>query len=165
MTKLVGRKAEIDTLQSAFERAAKGEAQVVDVVGEAGIGKSRLIFEFQKTLDKNVPFFTGLCIQYGRNINFLPVIDVVKAAFKVDEGMSEKEAGSLIEEQAIDHLAPMIPFYRSLLSLRVNDPEFKVLSPEGRKFGIFEAVKSILLATSSKLPLVSFLEDIHWIQL
>ena len=162
VTRLVGRRAEINTLQAAFERAANGEAQVVDVVGEAGIGKSRLIFEFQKTLDKNVPFFIGLCIQYGRNINFLPVTDVVKAAFKIDDGMSEKEAGNLLEEQAIDHLAPMIPFYRSLLSLPVDNPAFKALSPEGRKFGTFEAVKSILLFTSSKQPLVLFLEDIHW---
>ena len=162
MTRLVGRRAEINTLQSAFERAADGEAQVVDVVGEAGVGKSRLIFEFQKTLDQKVPFFTGLCIQYGRNINFLPVTDVVKAAFKIDEGMSEKEAGSLIEKQAIDHLAPMIPFYRSLLALPVDDPAFKALSPEGRKLGTFEAVKSILLAASSQQPLVLFLEDIHW---
>ena len=162
VTRLVGRKAEIDTLQAAFERAASGEAQVVDVVGEAGIGKSRLIFEFQKTLKRDVPFFTGLCIQYGRNINFLPVTDVVKAVFKIDEGMPEKEAGRLIEALAAEHLTPMIPFYRSLLSLQVDDPEFKVLSPEGRKFGTFEAVKNILLATSRKRPLVVFLEDIHW---
>jgi predicted ATPase len=146
----------------ALERARGGEAQVVDVVGEAGVGKSRLMYEFQRALGTDVTFLAGICIHYGRNINFLPVIDVVKAAFGIEEGMTEEEVGNRIEEKATGVLVPMIPFHRSLLSLRVDDPKFNALNPEGRKFGTFEAVKELLFALSEEKPLVVFLEDVHW---
>ncbi|NTV57956.1 MAG: AAA family ATPase, partial [Deltaproteobacteria bacterium] len=140
MTELVGRRLEMETLWGAFRKAKEGKGQVVDVVGEAGIGKSRLLYEFQKALGDDVKFLRGLCIQYGRNINFLPVIDIVKGAFGVEEARTEEDLCKRIEERATRNLAPMIPFYRSLLSLRVEDPMFKVLEPEGRKLGTFEAV-------------------------
>lgn len=163
MTELVGRRLEMETLWGAFRKAKEGKGQVVDVVGEAGIGKSRLLYEFQKALGDDVKFLRGLCIQYGRNINFLPVIDIVKGAFGVEEARTEEELGKQIEEEATQDLAPMIPFYRSLLSLRVEDPMFKVLEPEGRKLGTFEAVKKLLIALSRQKPLVVFVDDVHWL--
>jgi class 3 adenylate cyclase/tetratricopeptide (TPR) repeat protein len=162
MTDLVGRRPEMDALRSAYERVKGGEAKVVDVVGEAGVGKSRLVYEFQRVLGPDETFFTGICVPYGRNINFLPVIDVVKATFGIAEGMSEDEVGNRIRERAQNGLTPMIPFYRNLLSLKVEDPRFNVLDPEGRKFGTFEAVKDLLIAVSEEKPLVIFLEDVHW---
>jgi class 3 adenylate cyclase/tetratricopeptide (TPR) repeat protein len=162
ITELVGRRPEMEALRSVFERAKEGEGQVVDVVGEAGVGKSRLAYEFQKVLGKEATFLTGICVQHGRNINFLPVIDLVKAVFGIEEGMTEEEVGSQIEGRITENLAPMIPFYRSLLSLKVEDPLFKALNREGRKFGTFEAVKNILISLSEENPLVIFLEDVHW---
>jgi tetratricopeptide (TPR) repeat protein len=76
--------------------------------------------------------------------------------------MGEEEVGNQIKERAQNGLAPMIPFYRNLLSLKVDDPRFNVLDPEGRKFGTFEAVKNLLLAMNEEKPLVIFLEDVHW---
>ncbi|HME42441.1 MAG TPA: adenylate/guanylate cyclase domain-containing protein [Syntrophorhabdales bacterium] len=162
MTDLVGRRPEMEALQSAYERVKEGEAQVVGVVGEPGVGKSRLVYEFHKVLGGDETFLTGICVPYGRNINFLPVIDVVKTAFGIREGMREEEVGNRIMERAHNGLAPMIPFYRNLLSLKVEDPRFNTLDPEGRKYGTFEAVKDLLLAMSEEKPLVMFLEDVHW---
>jgi class 3 adenylate cyclase/tetratricopeptide (TPR) repeat protein len=162
VTALVGRRTEMASLRAAFERAESGEAQVVDVVGEAGVGKSRLVFEFKKNLHGNVKFLPGICQHYGKNINFLPVIDVVKAAFEIEEGMNEKNAGTKIDDKATAELASMIPFYRNLLSLKVDDPNFNALTPDGRKFGTFEAVKSLLFSLSKEKPLIVFLEDVHW---
>jgi len=162
VTELVGRLPEMETLQSLFEKVKTGEAQIVDVIGEAGIGKSRLVYEFRKALGNEARFLIGLCIQYGGNINFLPIKDIVKAAFGIEEDMSEKEARSRIENRAADNLASMIPFYQNLLSLRVEDQRFQTLEPEGRKFGTFEAVKDLLLALSREKPLVVFIEDVHW---
>jgi class 3 adenylate cyclase/tetratricopeptide (TPR) repeat protein len=163
MTKFVGRRPEIETLKTAFDRAKEGEAQVVDVVGEAGVGKSRLIYEFQNSIGSDAAILTGICVQYGRIINFLPVIDVVKAAFRIQVGMDEDEVGHQIAERSIGGLATMVPFYRNLLSLKVEDPQFNSLNPEGRKFGTFEAVKNLLLSLSTEKPLVLFIEDVHWI--
>jgi class 3 adenylate cyclase/tetratricopeptide (TPR) repeat protein len=163
MTKFVGRRPEIETLKTAFDRAKQGEPQVVDVVGEAGVGKSRLVYEFQKSIESDSTILTGICVQYGRIINFLPVIDVVKEAFGIREGMDEDKVGYQIAERSTGGLAAMIPFYRNLLSLKVEDPQFNSLNPEGRKFGTFEAVKNLLLSLITQKPLVLFIEDVHWI--
>ena len=163
VTEFVGRGPEMQALQAAFKKSKSGEAQIVDVVGEAGVGKSRLVYEFRESLGNGATFLTGICIHYGRNISFLPVIDVVKAAFGIVERMAEEDISRRIEEIAIDSLASMIPFYRNLLSLRVDDPILGLLDSEGRKFGTFEAVKDLLFTISKKKPLVLFLEDVHWV--
>ena len=121
VTELVGRRPEMESLLSAFERAKSAEGQVVDVVGEAGLGKSRLVYEFKKEIGGEVAFLTGVCTQYGQNVNYLPVIDIVKGAFGIEEGMAEEEVGNQIEEKSTNDMAQMIPFYRSLLSLKVDD--------------------------------------------
>ncbi|UCF84670.1 MAG: AAA family ATPase [Desulfobacteraceae bacterium] len=163
VTELVGRHDEMETLLAQVKRANNGEAQIVDVVGVAGVGKSRLVYELQKALGDQVTFLTGVCIQYGGNINFLPMIDVVKASFGIEEEMNEEEAGNRIEMKATGSRTPMIPFYRNLLSYKVDDPVFNNLQPDGRKFGMFEAVKDLLLALTQEKTLVLFLEDVHWI--
>jgi class 3 adenylate cyclase/tetratricopeptide (TPR) repeat protein len=163
ITGLVGRRPEMKILREAWERARSGEARLVDIVGEAGVGKSRLIYEFQKAIDDEATFLTGVCIHYGRNINFLPVIDIVRSAFNIEEGMSEEEAGRRIQEKSTSELGKMIPFYRNLLSLKIDDEGFNSLNPEGRKFGTFEAVKQLLWSVSESKPLVVFIEDVHWI--
>jgi tetratricopeptide (TPR) repeat protein len=132
-------------------------------VGEAGVGKSRLVYEFQNFIGSDATILAGICVQYGRIINFLPVIDVVKAAFGIRVGMDENEVGRQIAERSTGGLAAMIPFYRNLLSLKVEDLRFNSLNPEGRKFGTFEAVKNLLLSLSQEKPLVLFIEDVHWI--
>lgn len=163
VTELVGRQNEMESLVAQVEKANNGEAQIVDVVGEAGVGKSRLMYEFRKILGDEVNFLTGVCVQYGGNINFRPMIDVVRATLGIEEEMNEEEAGNQIHMKCRDGLASMVPFYRNLLSFKVDDPEFNNLQPEGRKFGMFEAVKNLLLAVSQEKTLVLFLEDIHWI--
>ena len=163
VTELVGRRREISELHTAFDKVKSGEAQIVDVVGEAGIGKSRLAYEFRESLGEEARFLTGLCVQYGGSINFLPVIDIVKAAFGIDRDMTEEEACRKIDVRSTDELARMIPFYRSLLSLKVEDPKFESLQPEGKKYGTFEAVKDLLISMSKEKPLVIFAEDVHWI--
>jgi class 3 adenylate cyclase/tetratricopeptide (TPR) repeat protein len=163
LKELVGREDELVALIQAFEKAKRGEAQVVDIVGEAGIGKSRLVYEFQKAVGNEATFLTGACVHYGRNMNFLPVLNVVRKAFGIEEGMTEEGATRRILARAEDGLAAMIPFYLNLLSLKVDDPGFKALDPEGRKYGTFEAVKNLIVAISGEKPLVVFLEDVHWI--
>jgi class 3 adenylate cyclase len=162
ISEFVGRGPEMEALQAAFKKAKNCDAQIVDVVGEAGVGKSRLVYEFRETLGNEATFLTGICIHYGRNINFLPVIDVVKGALGIAEGMTEEDVSRQIEEKATNGLVSMIPFYQNLLSLQVDDPIWDLLDAEGRKFGTFEAVKDLLFTISEEKPLVLFLDDVHW---
>ena len=162
ITDLVGRRPEMEILNGAFQKAKKGEGQVVDVVGEAGVGKSRLVYEFQKKFKQEGIFLTGVCVQYGQMINFLPVIDILKEAFGIEEGMTEDRIGKRIAEEVDQDLSEMIPFFRSLLSLKIEDAKFNALEPEGRKFGTFEAVKGLLISLSRRKPIVIFIDDVHW---
>ena len=97
MTELVGRRPEMEALSSAFARVQQKEPQVLDIVGEAGVGKSRLIFEFRRHLGDQVTFLSGLCVPYGWNILFLPLIDLVKGALGIEEGMNAEQVGERIE--------------------------------------------------------------------
>jgi hypothetical protein len=163
MSEFVGRRSEMETLLWALNMAKLGNLHLVDVVGDAGIGKSRLVYEFQKLLGDDITFLNGFCVSYGRTIGFLPIRDIVKAAFRVTEGMTEEEAGKRIEEQVGKERTGMIPFYRNLLSLKGEDTLLQSVEPEGPKFGTFEAVKELFIALSQKKPLVVFLEDVHWL--
>ena len=131
VTELVGRRPEMEALRAAFERARGGEAQVMDVVGEAGVGKSRLIYEFRKALGQEAVFLSGICLQYGRSMNFLPLRDVVKEAFGLRAGMDEETVKSRIRERSVDHLTQFLPFYHNLLSLKVDDSQFQLPGPRG----------------------------------
>ena len=131
----------MEFLRAAFERVKEGEAQVVDIVGEAGVGKSRLAYEFKKSLGDRVTLLTGGCVHYGRNINFLPVIDLLKGFFwGLEEGMAEEERGP---DPGIDQRSwSAIPFIRNLLSLKVDDPTFAMLNPEGRSLQLLRRSKT-----------------------
>jgi len=163
VTTFVGRHPEIQSLQESLCEVKKGIAQIVDIMGEAGVGKSRLVYEFKNSLNGQAIFLTGLCVQYGRNINFLPLIDVTKAGFGIRENMTDKQIEDQIREKAKDSLETMIPFYLNLLSIDVDDQKFQALSPEGRKYGTFEAIKNLLFYICEHTTVIIFLEDIHWI--
>ncbi|MDH7499176.1 MAG: adenylate/guanylate cyclase domain-containing protein, partial [candidate division NC10 bacterium] len=131
MTQLVGRGLEMEALHAILKRVKASEPHVIDVVGEAGIGKSRLAYEFQNSLDGEATFLTGICVQCGGKINFLPLIEIVKEAFGIQKGMSEDEVRHRVSQGAREGLSPLIPFYWNLLSLKVDDPKFNTLNPEG----------------------------------
>ena len=162
LTDLVGRRWEMEFLEDAFERVKEGEAQIVDIVGEAGVGKSRLVYEFHGSLGEMVTLAAGKCRQYGRHLNFFPVIGLLKGVWKIAEGTPEEEISRRIEQETGGDLKPLVPFFRNLLSLKVEDPQFIRLDPEGRKFATFEAVRELLIYWSRGKPLLVFLEDIHW---
>jgi len=157
LTELVGRRPEMEILKTVCEKVKNSEGWVVDVVGEAGVGKSRLIYEFQKTISEEATILAGVCIHYGRSINFLPVINVVKAAFGIEEGMSEQEAGQRIEERTAEGLASMIPFIFMTLHLAVGVLQYlsNGLSIDKRRpyFLVFKTISSGLDNSRGCLPL------------
>jgi predicted ATPase/class 3 adenylate cyclase len=162
LNQLVGRHLEMEFLRAAFERVKEGEAQIIDIVGEAGVGKSRLVYEFHKSLGHGVTLANGKCLQYGRNINFLPVIDLLRGIWGIEGEMAGEETSRRLEQATKGDLSAMTPFYRNLLSLKVDDPQFTMLNPEGRKFATFEAVKELFIHLSKEKPLLVFLDDVQW---
>lgn len=90
LTRFVGRKNSMATVKSVWAKALRGFGQVLGIVGEAGVGKSRLLLEFRKSLPfGEIAYFEGRCFQYGGSMAFLPILNILKSCFKIDEGLPE----------------------------------------------------------------------------
>ncbi|HUI24879.1 MAG TPA: adenylate/guanylate cyclase domain-containing protein [Candidatus Kryptonia bacterium] len=167
LTPLVGRVHELAILETIFRRVASEHGQVVFVVGEAGIGKSRLLYEFRQRLHAEATtWIEGRCISFGRGIPFLPIIDAVKSAFGIDE--ADAEAG-IIDKIAhgLSALGPEMPaaapYLRALLAVDPGAPEVAAMDAGARRFATFDALKRLMLALARRQPLVVLIEDLHWL--
>jgi class 3 adenylate cyclase/tetratricopeptide (TPR) repeat protein len=167
LTRFVGRDAEVDQLHRALERAAAGRGQVVAIVGEAGVGKSRLFYEF--THSHRVQGWLIVesgSVSYGKATTYLPVIDLLKGYFKIENRddprqVRDKVIGRVLglDRSLEPHLTPIL----ALLDVPVDDPGWGALDPPQRRQRTLEAVKRLLLRESQVQPLLLVIEDLHWI--
>jgi len=167
LTRFVGRTAEFETLCQALERAGAGHGQVVALVGEPGVGKSRLFWEFthsRRTVDWLI--LESGSVSYGKATAYLPVIDLLKAYFAIEDRddvrkIREKVTGKLL---TLDKsLEPTLPAFLSLLDVTVEDEQWQTLDPPQRRQRTLEAIKRLLLRESQVQPLILVFEDLHWI--
>jgi class 3 adenylate cyclase len=167
LTPFVGRDAEIELLRQALERARRGRGQVVGVVGEPGVGKSRLIWEFTRSYrTRDWLVLTASAASYSKATTYFAVVEALKSYFQVEprddaRKIREKLTGKLL---ALDRaLAPALPVFLSLLDIPVDDREWTSLSPPERRRQTLDALKRLLLRESQVQPLVLVFEDLHWI--
>jgi class 3 adenylate cyclase/predicted ATPase len=167
LTRFVGRSAEFETLCQALERAGAGHGQVVALVGEPGVGKSRLFWEFthsRRTVDWLI--LESGSVSYGKATPYLPLIDLLKAYFKItnrddQREIREKVTGKLLTlDKALE---PSLPAFLTLLDVAVEDEQWQNLDPPQRRQRTLEAVKRLLLRESQVQPLLVVIEDLHWI--
>ena len=166
-SRFVGREGETATLEAALARAAAGDAQVVGVVAEAGVGKSRLCYEFvQRCRARRIPVHEAHGAAHGKMVPYLLVFEFLRGYFGIDEqdsaqAMREKIAGKLLllDPALADTLPLLLDF------LGVPDPERPLprLDPEVRQHRLFETMKRLTHARSGREPGVSLFEDLHWI--
>jgi len=166
-TKFIGRAREIEVLRDSFARSKEGLGQVVTILGDAGIGKSRLLYEFRKLLeDEDMLYLEGRCISYGKSISYLPVIDIIKKRFRVDKLDTERTIRTKIEKGISDidpNLEVGIPFLYDILSIETDAPLLKSLDVRDKRKRTLETLKNIILADSNLRPLVVAIENLHWI--
>jgi class 3 adenylate cyclase len=167
LTRFVGRDAEIEVLHRSLERASAGHGQALALVGEAGVGKSRLVREFTRShrTDGWLVLESG-SVSYGRTTPSLPVIELLKTYLSIQERndqreMRERVAGKLLRLDRT--LEPFLTPLLALLHVPVDDAAWDVLDPPQRRQRILEAVKRLLLRESQVQPLLLLLEDLHWI--
>jgi DNA-binding NtrC family response regulator/tetratricopeptide (TPR) repeat protein len=165
-TRFVGREHERSFLRDAFDRAAAGNGQAVFVVGDAGIGKSRLLQEFHASLGgDDVLWVEGRCAAYGTANAFLPIIDGLRHYFGIEDRDDEGTAGTKIDRivrELGEDLAWAVPFVRQLLAMS-TDSEVEALDSASRRSEIFRALKAILVREAENRPVVLAVEDLHWI--
>jgi predicted ATPase/class 3 adenylate cyclase len=167
LTRFVGREKEMATLREAFDKAKSGSGQVVCIVGEAGVGKSRLLLESRRTVEQQeYPYLEGHCLHYGSSMPYLPLLDVLRSFFDLKEGEREFVIRKRLEEKACSldpKLKSILPPLQDLLSLKVEDEAYLKLDPQKKRERIFEAIRDLLVVESQKKPLVISVEDLHWI--
>ncbi|MGO8868566.1 MAG: adenylate/guanylate cyclase domain-containing protein, partial [Alphaproteobacteria bacterium] len=167
LTRFVGREAELQTLNSALDKARAGRGQVVALVGEPGVGKSRLFWEFiHSHRTHGWLVLEGGTASYSKSNVYLPVIDLLKGYFQIEprdepRKIREKVTGKIL---SLDRaLEPGLPAYLSLLDVPVDDPQWQSLDPPMRRQRTLDALKRLLLRESQVQPLGLALEDLHWI--
>ena len=167
LTRFVGRQAELDQLRRALEQAGTGHGQVAAPVGEPGVGKSRLFWEFTHSpVTQGWLILQSSAVSYGKTTPYLPVIDLLKAYFQIEERddqrrIHEKVSGKLV---TLDRaLEPTLSAFLALLDLPVEESTWRALDPPQRRQQTLEAVKRLVLRESQVQPLLLVFEDLHWI--
>src|SRR5262245_29054498 len=166
-TQFVGRDAEIDQVGKAWQRAATGRGQIVAVVGEPGVGKSRLIYEFIRSRSgENWQILESGSVSHGQTTARMPIIDLLKSYLNIHD----RDHHHTIREKVTEKLLALgelpktsIPAILALLDTPSNDLEWEKLDPELRRARTHDAVKWLLLRTSQVQPLLVVFEDLHWI--
>ena len=166
LTRFIGRDVELDGLRRAQELARGGRSQVVAIVGEAGVGKSRLVHEFVHS--NNMAGWLVLeasSVSYGQATPYLPVIDLLKHYFKVTDhdstrSIHEKVAGKVLALDA--SLLDVIPPVLDLLEALEEEHPFRSLDPAEHRQVTYQAIIRLLLAESRGQPVIAIFEDLHW---
>jgi class 3 adenylate cyclase len=167
LTRFVGRTAELEQLRDALDRASLGHGQVVAVVGEPGVGKSRIFWEL--THSHRVHGWLMLeaaAVSYGKATAYLPVIELLRGYFAIESRddprkIREKVTGKVLT--LAPALAPTVPALLALLDVPVDEASWRALDPAQRRRQTLDAVKRLLLRESEIQPLILVFEDLHWI--
>src|SRR5271170_4033215 len=166
-SKFVGRRAEMDALKRAAEQAEAGRGQIAAAMAEAGVGKSRLFFEFKAENQSGWMVLQASSVSHGKASAYLPVIELLHGYFGIDRDNDdsrqrrEKVNGKVL---TLDRsLEDVLPYLHSLLGLSDENSPLAQMDAQIRKRRTLEAIKRILVRESLNQPLIVIFEDLHWI--
>ena len=167
LTPFVGRQQELEALHQALARAQTGHGQVVALVGEAGVGKSRLVYEcVHSHRTQGWRVLESASVSYGKATPYFPVIDLLKRYCHVDDGDDARTIRAKVTGQVLtldETLQDTLPALLALLDAVPDDSPFLHLDPPQRRQRTLDALKRVLLRESQVQPLLLVFEDLHWI--
>jgi class 3 adenylate cyclase/tetratricopeptide (TPR) repeat protein len=167
LTRFVGRDPELATLCQRLDRGGAGHGQVVALIGEAGVGKSRLVYEFVHSHHtQGWRVLESVSVSYGKATPYFPVIDLLRRYCHVADGDEARTVRAKVTGQVLtldETLQEAIPALLSLLEALPVDSPFLTLDPPQRRQRTLEALKRLLLRESQVQPLLLVCEDLHWI--
>jgi hypothetical protein len=167
---MVGRDQELARLELQVLKAVNGEGSVVNVIGEAGIGKSRLLAELKKReVVKRVSFLEGRAISMGKNLSFHPVIDLLKNWAHIREDDTESTASNKLETAirrvSADDADEIFPFVATMMGMKLSGKHagrVKGIEGESLEKLVFMNVRDLLVRSTEMIPIVIVIEDLHW---
>jgi class 3 adenylate cyclase/tetratricopeptide (TPR) repeat protein len=167
LTRFVGRDDDLHALEAALAQCREGNGQVVGVVGEAGVGKSRLCFEFaERCRADGLRVLEGRAVAHGKNLPFLPILQVFRAYYGIgeqddDRAVREKIAGRmlLLDETFRDALPLLFDF----LGVPDSQRPAPQMDPEARQRRLFGVLRRLLQTGRAESPVVTLIEDLHWL--
>src|SRR5712692_3457590 len=166
LVRFVGRQSELEQLQRALELTRAGHGQIAGVMGEPGVGKSRLFHEFKLLSQKGCLVLETFSVSHGKAYAYLPLIDLLKNYFQItpqddERRRREKVMGKVL---ALDRsLEDTLPYLLFLLGIAEPTASLQQMDPQIRKRRTFEAIKRLLVRESLNQPLVLIFEDLHWL--
>jgi class 3 adenylate cyclase/predicted ATPase len=165
-TRFVGRQRELEQLQHVLEQAKAGHGQIVGVMGEPGLGKSRLFHEFKLTAHSGALVLEASSVSYGKASPYLPVIELLKSYFQVQPQDDERQRKAKVMGQVLTldrSLEDTLPYLFALLGIEEQPSPLQQMDPQIRRRHTFEALKKLFLRESLNQPLILIFEDLHWI--
>jgi len=167
LTRFVGREAELTAVRQALVQAGAGHGQVVAVVGEAGVGKSRLVYEcVHAHHTQGWRVLESASVSYGKATPYFPVVDLLKRYVHVEDADEPRTVRAKVTGQVLtldETLQETIPALLWLLDALPDDGPFRTLPAQQRRQRALEALKRVLLHESQVQPLLLVFEDLHWV--
>jgi class 3 adenylate cyclase/tetratricopeptide (TPR) repeat protein len=167
LTRFVGRQTELEALRQTLTQAGAGHGQVVAIVGEAGVGKSRLVYEFTHSHHtQGWLLLESASVSYGKATAYFPVVDLLKRYCHIDDSDEPRTVRAKVTGQVLTldaSLQEAIPAFLSLLEVLPEDSPFLTLDPPQRRRHTLDALKRLLLRESQVQPVLLVFEDLHWI--
>jgi predicted ATPase/class 3 adenylate cyclase len=167
LTRLVGRGRERALLHDCLRRVEAGHGQVIGIMGEPGLGKSRLLYELHASLsDDRVDWLEGHCVAYGRTLPYGPLLEVLRTEFHIEEGDNALQIQEKLRNgihQLDSRIEPTLPFLEALFALPGADDALRHLDPKNRRQQTLEAIRAVIVAASQHRPQLLICENLHWI--
>ncbi len=190
LSKFVGRQSEVKQLERALDLARRGRGQIVAVLGDAGVGKSRLFHEFKVAAQSECTVLETFSLAHGKDSSYQPIIELLKSYFAIaveddkrrhrEERIArllavgsgrvfspwrrrarEKVSGKVL---ALDrHLEDALPYLFGLLGIQDSSDPLAQMDPQVKRRRTLDAVKRLLLRESLNHPLMLVFEDLHWL--
>jgi DNA-binding NtrC family response regulator/tetratricopeptide (TPR) repeat protein len=167
LSRFVGRAHEMETLLGLLAQAERGRGQVITIVGEPGVGKSRLLYELTRSERLRGWRVLGCgALSHGLSTAYLPLVELLRRAFDIEDADAPVEIGERVEQRLREldpALMPHRPALLALLEIPVDDARWQTLEPIRRRRAMREAIRHLLLRESQIQPLLVLVEDLHWI--